>query len=545
MDNAVHNRLFHRLRRRAQGGVVERVQAASEGLLVSYEEGVLFFCLNPEMPFVYPMRQHPASKTSYGHLAGQLSRHMAGRTISRIGKPAGDRIYLFSLEEEGADALTLCFQAFPRNPELVLLDETDHVLVSLGDGKTEDLDELEQQERTGFYGEHSEESILKALEAFCAGGGPPQELQGVTPQMLNALCQAKEIKPDGFIPVLRSFIKSDFGLVIATAGQESAVHELIPAPFAFERSVESYESIDECVQRWFGKEARRLEISRVSKELRGAVKNIRKRARRALKSLKREADDHEKNENLNKWADLILANLHKIGRGDDSVTVEDLYDPGGGEVTIPLDAELSASENAKRFYKQAAKARRAADHLARREKELQRELSHAEALQQEIEQASDDLKALRAMRTRLKKEGLITEKKERQRSRDVQPGRRFKHTSGARIIVGRSSADNDEVTFKVGNDTDFWLHAAGMPGSHVILRNPEKREEPVPIHLELAAGLAAYYSKARNSGNVQVHWTQRRFVKKMKGGQPGKVLLKNYRSVVVDPIKPGAFEVDS
>ena len=106
---------------------------------------------------------------------------------------------------------------------------------------------------------------------------------------------------------------------------------------------------------------------------------------------------------------------------------------------------------------------------------------------------------------------------------------------GWEVIIGKGDADNDTLTFKVAAAQDFWLHVAGVPGSHVIIRNPDKISEPPRDILERAAQLAAFFSKARDGGKVEVHWCRVADVSKPRGFAAGKVMLKSYKAIRVYP----------
>ena len=109
--------------------------------------------------------------------------------------------------------------------------------------------------------------------------------------------------------------------------------------------------------------------------------------------------------------------------------------------------------------------------------------------------------------------------------------RRFTSPDGMEILVGRTARDNDTLTFQIASQRDFWLHVAGCPGSHVIVRNPEGLPSLPRETLRFAAVLAARHSKARAARQVSVHVAQVKDVSKPKGAPPGQVSLKRYRSV--------------
>ena len=115
--------------------------------------------------------------------------------------------------------------------------------------------------------------------------------------------------------------------------------------------------------------------------------------------------------------------------------------------------------------------------------------------------------------------------------------RRFTAPDGAVILVGRTAADNDILTFKLASPTDFWLHVAGASGSHVVVRNPEGLARLPRDTLRFAASLAAGYSKARQGGRVAVHVARVSEVHKPRGAPAGQVTLSRFESVRVTPCR--------
>lgn len=106
---------------------------------------------------------------------------------------------------------------------------------------------------------------------------------------------------------------------------------------------------------------------------------------------------------------------------------------------------------------------------------------------------------------------------------------------GFEVLIGKSSEDNDHLTFNVAEPHDVWLHVAGgTPGSHVVVRNPTQGEVPRPV-IERAAALAAWHSKARGASRVEVHMCRVRDVSKPRGAPAGLVELARWKSVRVRP----------
>jgi predicted ribosome quality control (RQC) complex YloA/Tae2 family protein len=121
-------------------------------------------------------------------------------------------------------------------------------------------------------------------------------------------------------------------------------------------------------------------------------------------------------------------------------------------------------------------------------------------------------------------------------------GYRTETIDGFEVLIGKGDAENDRLTFGVAEPRDWWLHVAGPPGSHVVIRNPDALDElPGPV-VERAAELAAWHSKARGArGKVEVHVCRVADIRKPRGFAPGQVLLKKWQAVKVYP-KPGSEE---
>jgi predicted ribosome quality control (RQC) complex YloA/Tae2 family protein len=116
--------------------------------------------------------------------------------------------------------------------------------------------------------------------------------------------------------------------------------------------------------------------------------------------------------------------------------------------------------------------------------------------------------------------------------------RRFVSPDGWTVLVGRTAEDNDVLSLQLASPPDFWYHVAGQPGSHVVVRNPERADRPPRDTERFAAGLAAGFSSARRGGRVAVHAARCGDVGKPRGLAPGKVTLRRYRTLQVEPVRP-------
>jgi predicted ribosome quality control (RQC) complex YloA/Tae2 family protein len=201
---------------------------------------------------------------------------------------------------------------------------------------------------------------------------------------------------------------------------------------------------------------------------------------------------------------------------------------GGLHELAPAERQAAKDEAAAVFarYKKAASA---AAHLTRRRTAVRQSLDEVEELRWELERAGHD--QVREIADLLKPRGAASAPKTRARKRVPMQG---VTASGSRIFVGRSPAENAELTFRTARPSDLWFHARGQPGAHVILQRDD-RATPSDEDVRTAAELAALHSKGRNSTKVTVDYTQRKHVRKRPGGAPGLVFYTDAASVVVEP----------
>lgn len=249
-------------------------------------------------------------------------------------------------------------------------------------------------------------------------------------------------------------------------------------------------------------------------------------AEKRIERLREEVAAVGEADRLRAQADLLLAHLDWAEPGDSSVVLPDF---DGGEVTVALDPKLKPHENAERLYDEARRR-------ARAEARLPELLAAAE---KELERWSGAVAALERGETPEWVEGALRRGDAKERKAAPQPGERmpyrlYRTSGGLEVRVGRSSKDNDRLTFGHAAHADVWLHARSVPGSHVVLRWTEEGAPPAR-DLEEAAVLAALYSKARTSGTVAVDWTRRKYVRKPRGAPPGRVSVLHAKTIFVAP----------
>jgi predicted ribosome quality control (RQC) complex YloA/Tae2 family protein len=238
-----------------------------------------------------------------------------------------------------------------------------------------------------------------------------------------------------------------------------------------------------------------------------------------------------------KYGDLILASLPNPKKEGEHFRLVDFFDPDQPEILIPTGGDESPKLTAEKYFKSYRKAVNAVDAIRKRKLLIEAELSRLNEKLEQVDAAIEN-KDSETLQSFLKPAQLIVEKpKKNKTSQDLKGVRKFASSNGFEILVGKKAKDNDHLTFRIARSLDTWLHAADYPGSHVVIRNPNRKEIPPQTLIE-AASLAAFYSDARGITKAAVNYTQRKFVNKPKRGAPGLVSLSSFKTLVVKPEIP-------
>lgn len=266
-------------------------------------------------------------------------------------------------------------------------------------------------------------------------------------------------------------------------------------------------------------------------ELSSPLRKALTKVERRITALSGDLQSAEQTEMFRLAGDLILANLDRLKTGMEQV---ELVGYDGISVPVRLDPKLSPARNADRYFRKYKKAKAGHTIIKQRLQQAEEEATYLKTLQADLEQAHDqqdfaEIHAALVAKGYLKRKG-----REKPPVLPATPGYRKILFHEWEILVGKGAKGNDYITTKLARPDDLWLHAEGMPGSHVLVKNPKNVEIPSDV-LVKAASLAAYYSKAKTAGKVPVTYTRAGLVKKPRGAKPGLVTLTERKTIVVRP----------
>jgi len=270
--------------------------------------------------------------------------------------------------------------------------------------------------------------------------------------------------------------------------------------------------------------------------IRARLRTSLQRQRKLKEHLGRDLAGHGDPEEHKKVGDLLLANVATATRNANKVVLTDYYTEGAPQIELEVDENSSLQDEAARRFRLYTKAKHAREEITGRLGNVDREISVLETRIREL----DDIihqrnpEALEQFDKKPSAPVVAKAGKSQQATKTIPGVRRYLSTDGYEILVGRTARDNDQLTFKLAQPNDLWLHAGDYPGSHVVVRNPTRKEIPHRTIVE-AAQLAGKFSQASNDSKVVIHYTPRKFLSKPKGAAPGLVRLSRFKSITVEP----------
>jgi len=279
------------------------------------------------------------------------------------------------------------------------------------------------------------------------------------------------------------------------------------------------------------------------------------RQQKLLQELQKDLATHADSEQHKRIGDLLLANIGTARREGNRVKLIDYFADDAPTIEVKIDEQVTLPEEASRRFGLYSRSKRAVSQINSRLAATHAELNHLKAQERTLEELIErrnetalDSLSVPSVSSRFGK-GWVRERSsaggsQRElgsirrapagRSKRIPGTRRYLSSDGLEILVGRAAHDNDHLTFKVAKPNDLWLHAADYGGSHVIVRNPTRKDISHRTIIE-AAQLAAHFSQARKDPKVDVHYTQRKFISKPRGAKPGLVRMNRFKNITVEP----------
>ncbi|MBQ2803731.1 MAG: NFACT family protein, partial [Lachnospiraceae bacterium] len=550
------------------GRLYKIAQPESDELLLTIKTSAgqkrLFISAGASLPLIYLTENNKPSPMTAPNFCMLLRKHLQNGRIVSITQPGLERIVHIEIEhlDEMGDLChkILIVEIMGKhsniifcNKDYVIIDSIKHVSAAVSSVRevlpgrpyfipqTQDkLDALATSYEAFYKAVSSKpQPTFKALYGSFAG---------ISPILAQELCYEAAI--DGEIPTAALTQKHYQALYEAfhhmvTSIKTGAFHPNVaytasqPVEFAAipltmytcgSDRIVPYDSMSKLLESYYAEKNMITRIRQKSADLRRIVQTALERNIKKYDLQLRQMKDTQKRETYRIYGELL--NTYGYGVTPGAKTLEALNYYTNEPITIPLDPTLTPSENAKKYFDKYSKMKRTYEALSELTQEVKAEIDHLETISAALDIALQE-EDLVEIKEELMESGYIRRKGGGKKQKITSKPFHYISSDGFHIYVGKNNYQNDELTFKFATGNDWWFHAKGMPGSHVIVKMDGAEELPDQT-FEEAGRLAAYYSKGRGQEKVEIDYIQKKHVKKPSGGKPGFVVYYTNYSLMID-----------
>lgn len=568
LDGFVISNLVHELNEKLHNGRINKIaQPESDELLFTIKSSQGQFRLavsaSASLPFVYLTEQNKPSPLTAPNFCMVLRKHIANGRIIRIYQPQMERIIHFEVEhlDEMGDLCTktLIVELMGKHSNIIFCNQNGVIIDSIKrvsammSSVREVLPGREycipatQEEKFNPL-EVSEASFMDVVlkKPLPITKTLYASLTGFSPLMASELCHRASI--DGDMPTDslnedgKKHLYNHFTWLmedVKTAAYQPNIVYNGKEPIDFscfalsqfeDYSTQTFDSISAVLEQYYANKNQFTRIRQKSVDLRKIVNTALERNRKKYQLQQKQLKDTEKREKYKIYGELIHTYGYGLEEGAKKLEALNYYT--NEMVTIPLDETLSAMDNARKYFEKYNKQKRTFEALTTLIEETKAEIDHLESISasMDIAQTEDDLVQIKE---ELIEFGYIKRKKTDKKSKIKSKPFHYRSSDGYDIFVGKNNYQNDELTFKIATGNDWWFHAKGMPGSHVIVK--ANNDELPDRTFEEAGMLAAYYSNGRDAEKVEIDYLQKKNIKKPNGAAPGFVVYYTNYSLTIAP----------
>ncbi len=336
--------------------------------------------------------------------------------------------------------------------------------------------------------------------------------------------------------------QGNFTPCIAYEGGRPIEFAAVPLTIYPEAALTPYESMSVLLETYYAQKNAVSRIRQKSADLRRIAQMLLERDVKKYDLQMKQMEDTAKRDTYRIYGELLNTYGYDAKPGARALEALNYYT--NEMITIPLDPTLSATENAKRYFDKYGKLKRTFEALEELTVQVKAEIDHLETILSALDIAirEEDLVEIKEEMTQcgyIRRKGPVSAKKVKVTSRPFH----YVSSDGYDIYVGKNNFQNDELTFRFATGNDWWFHAKGMPGSHVVVKSKGPEELPDST-FEEAGRLAAYYSKGREQEKVEIDYIQKKHVKKPNGAKPGFVVYYTNYSLMISPDISGITQLD-
>ena len=559
--------MAHELQEKLTGGRISKIaQPEADELLLTIKsrEGNFRLLLSASagLPLVYLTERNKPGPMTAPNFCMLLRKHISGGRILSVTQPSLERILRFEIEhlDEMGDLCRkyLVVEIMGKHSNIIFCSDTDQIIDSIKhvSAQMSSVREVlpgrayfipDTQEKADPLGITEENfTALIRKKAAKLSKALYTSLTGLSPVAAEEICAQASLDSDRaansyeqteLIHLYRTFTRflepvrsGAYEPVIYYDGKTPVEFSCLPLTVYEHCQKETFSSVSGLLERYYAEKNTLTRIRQKSTDLRRIVQTALERNIKKYDLQAKQLKDTEKREKYRIYGELINTYGYGVEQGSKSFEALNYYT--GEMVTIPLDPQIPVQENAKKYFDKYGKLKRTCEAVTKLLEETGSEVEHLRSVQTALDIA-------------LQEEDLVQIKEELMQSgyiRKRNPGsKRPKITSkpfhyissdGYHMYVGKNNLQNEELTFQTARGNDWWFHAKGAPGSHVIVQT--NGDELPDTTFEEAARLAAYYSSNRGADKVEIDYVEKKHVKKPNGSRPGFVVYYTNYSMMID-----------
>lgn len=572
LDGVVISNLIYELQQKIGGGRINKIaQPEKDELLLTIknnkEQYRLLISAGASLPLTYLTKENKTSPLTAPNFCMLLRKHLNSAKIAQISQPELERIIEFKIEHLN-ELGDICYkylivELMGKHSNIIFCDDKKMIIDSI-----KHISSLVSSVREVLPGrdyfipktqkkwnpltityELFKDSVL--TKPMTLSKAIYTSLNGISPLIANELCSRASLDGESITSSITkmeglhlyktierfmdSIKENQYNPTIIYKGNEPIEFSSVPLTCFSGYQSESYESISKVLESYYSMKNTVTRIRQKSSDLRRIVSTSLERTRKKYDLQLKQLKDTEKRDKYKIYGELLTTYGYQTEAGAKSITCDNYYT--NDTITIPLDDTLSPMENAKKYFERYGKLKRTFEALTVQIQETKEELEHLESISSSLDIAleEDDLIEVKKELIQygyIKKHGPVN-KKEKKHKNTSKPFH-YISSDGFHMYVGKNNYQNEELTFKFANGNDWWFHAKGMAGSHVIVKTEGVKELPDRT-FEEAGMLAGYYSKGRDMDKVEIDYIERKHVKKPNNSKPGFVIYHTNYSLTIKP----------
>ena len=531
----------------------------------------LFLSASASLPLIYLTETNKPSPLTAPNFCMLLRKHIGSGKIIAIEQPGMERIIRFTIEHlnELGDLCTkyLIVEIMGKHSNIIFCNEEDQIIDSIKHVSAHMSSVREVLPGRPYFIPETQSKLnpfVLTEEIFQEKIFPRPvnvakaiytSITGISPLMAEEVCYRAGI--DGGIPtdgledvervhLAHTFLRmvddirdGHFEPNIIYKGKEPVEFAcFLLSQYQDYRAV-SYPSIFPVLETYYAEKNIVTKMRQKTVDLRKIVQNALERNVKKYQLQQKQLKDTEKKEKYRVWGELLNTYGYEVEPGAKSMEALNYYT--NEMIQIPLDETMTPQENAKKYFDKYSKLKRTKEALDTLLQETGDEIKHLESIAASLDIASSE-EDLVQIKEEMMEYGYV--KRKNTGGKKVKVTSRPYHyisSDGYDIYVGKNNFQNDELSFKFASGNDWWFHAKGQPGSHVIVKS--KNEELPDRTFEEAGKLAAYYSKGRQAPKVEIDYTQKKNLRKPTGGKPGFVVYYTNYSLLIEPDITGLQQI--